>query len=197
MRSRIFSFVVALCGLWTAGALANWEYSGGHMYNPNYTDSGSRATVSLRGGASLAMAKMENNTGSIVFAYCFDPISGTFVPDDGVCTGMEYAGTGNMDTLGIKKLFELGFSAGASVGWILPDTPQWRLELGWDHFSEVDFNESPFFHGDLRLSEGYVIPDFNVGSVQSQMSTDIISIMAFYDFFDGLFQHNEGYDRLL
>ncbi len=186
MRIRILSFITALCALNIGAAHANWQYSGGYLYDSGYGDSGSRASVTLRGGATFAMAKMQNDTGSIVYSYCYDPISGTFVPDDGNCTGMEFAGAGSLDSLGIDKLSAVAFSAGASIGWVLPYTPQWRLELGWDHFSEVDFNESPLFHGDLHLSEGYTISGFNVGTVQSQMSTDVISIMMFYDFFDGM-----------
>jgi hypothetical protein len=190
MRSRIFAFVIVLCGVSSGAALANWEYSGGYMYNPNYNDSGSRATVSLRGGASLAFSKIKNEVGSIIYSYCVDPETGEIFPTDatggcGSYSNAEFAGTGSLGSLGAKKMQEIGFVAGASVGWVLPDTPQWRLELGWDHFSRVDYNHSPLFSGKMPLSEGYSV-HIDSGSVQSTMTTDIISIMGFYDFFDGI-----------
>ena len=57
--------------------------------------------------------------------------------------------------------------------------------MGWDRFAEVDYNKTPLFSGDLKLSDGLKISKFDEGGAQSTMSTDLISIMAFYDFFDG------------
>ena len=190
MRSRVSSLVFALCALSTGTAFANWERAGGYMHDLGYRDNGSRVTVSLRGGASLAMAKMQNDVGSVVYSYCVDPVTGDFYPTDstggcGSYSGFEYAGTGSLKSLGMEKMQEIGFVAGASLGWVLPDTPQWRLELGWDHFSKVDYNKAPLFSGDMPLSEGYSV-SIDSGSVQSTMATDVISIMAYYDFFDGL-----------
>ena len=98
MRSRIFSFIVVLCGVSSSAAHANWEYSGG--YN-NYTDSGSRATISLRGGASLAFSKVKNEVGSIIYSYCVDTETGEIFPTDatGGCGGYgnaDFAGTGSL-----------------------------------------------------------------------------------------------------
>lgn len=190
MRSRILSFVAVLCGLSSGAAFANWQYSGGYLYDSGYGDNGSRATISIRGGASLAFSKIKNEVGSVIYSYCVDPETGAVFPTDatGSCnsySGAEYAGTGSLGALGAKNMSEIGFAAGASVGWILPNTPQWRLELGWDHFSKVDYNHSPLFSGNMPLSEGYSV-HVDSGSVQSTMTTDIISFMAFYDFFDGL-----------
>ena len=93
-----------------------------------------------------------------------------------------------MSSLGMERMSGLGFSAGVSLGWILPDHPQWRLEVGWDTFSDIDYNETPLFSGAMSLSEGYTLSGLAIGGVQSTMSTDIISAMAFYDFFDGLYK---------
>ena len=190
MRSRILSFIVALCVFDAGTALANWQYAGGYMYNPGYADDGSRTTISLRGGASFAMSKMKNEVGSVVYSYCVNPDTGEFYPTDatggcGSYSGFEYAGTGTLKSLGASKMQEVGFVAGASIGWVLPETPQWRLELGWDHFSKVDYNRSPLFSGEMPLSEGYTV-FLDSGSVQSTMATDIISVMAYYDFFNGV-----------
>lgn len=188
MKKESLSFLVVSAVLNSGAALANWEYSGEYTYNMYAYDNGGRASVSIRGGASYAMSKMHNDVGSVVYSYCVDPATGElYLPDsDGSCaSGLDDAGTGSLGSLGMGDLGELAFSGGASIGWILPDHPQWRLELGWDHFSEVDYNKTPLFSGDMKLSGGLIYPDFAAASVQSTMSTDIISVMAFYDFFDG------------
>ena len=190
MRIRILPFIVGLVALGTGAAHANWEYSGEYTYNMSYYDTGERVAVSLRGGATFAMAKMQNDVKSIVYSYCVNPENGLIYPSesDGTCqSGYSSAGTGNIGSLGAENLSEMAFSAGASIGWVLPDRPQWRLELGWDHFSEVDYNESPLFSGNMALTEGYSVY-VETGAVQSTMATDIVSIMAFYDFFDGLYK---------
>ena len=84
---------------------------------------------------------------------------------------------------------EFSFAAGASLGWTIPNRPQWRIEVGWDHITEMEYNESPLFEGDLALTGGDVagvVIMAQSGSAQSKVSTDIISAMAYYDFFDGL-----------
>ena len=53
----------------------------------------------------------------------------------------------------------------------------------------MEYNQSPLFDGDLPLTGGDVSDVVIIaqsGSAQSKISTDIISAMAFYDFFDGL-----------
>lgn len=187
MRIRILPFII---GLITVPAYANWQYSGEYTYDMSAYDTGERVAVSLRGGASWAMAKVKNDLGSIVYSYCVDTTTGAiYLAESGTnpCPGAVSAGTGNIGSLGATKLSEFSFSAGASVGWILPNNPQWRLELGWDHFAEVDYNESPLFSGNLHLTGGYTTYA-ETGAVQSTMSTDVISAMAFYDFFDGLYK---------
>ncbi|MBP5485175.1 MAG: hypothetical protein J6Y07_00485 [Alphaproteobacteria bacterium] len=184
MKRGIFAFVAVLCGLSAGTAFGNWQYDGGYGYVNGYGNGGAGAYVSLRGGASLAMAKMKNDT-SIIFAYCVNTETGEVQDWSGTCAdGFEYA-TGELGGLGLPKMSEVNFAAGASLGWILSGAPQWRFELAWDHFSNVDYNESPLFSGDMRLSNGGTIPGVAVGGVQSTMGTDIISVMAFYDFFNG------------
>lgn len=184
MRKRIFGLLCASVALNVAPALANWQYSGEYTYDMHPYDNGGRASVSIRGGASYAMSKMHNDT-PIVFPFCVNSATGEIQDWTGYCAdGFEYA-TGDMGGLGMSKLSEINFAAGASIGWILPNHPQWRLELGWDRFSEVDYNKTPLFSGDMKLSTGDKISKFDIGGVQSTMATDLISFMAFYDFFDG------------
>ena len=187
MRSRFLHFIICASALNIGVAHANWQYSGEHTYDMAYYDRGERVSVSLRAGASFAMGKAQNNAGVIVYSYCYDPVTGAFEPDTGECaSGQIYAGSASLESMSMSKLSGITFSGGASIGWILPDRPQWRLELGWDHFNEVDYNETPLFYGDLNLSGGYSVDNFDVGSVKSTMATDIISAMAFYDFFEGM-----------
>jgi len=184
-------YILSCFGALSSGvALANWEYSGEYTYDVSYYDNGGRTAVSLRGGASYAMAKMQNDADSVVYSFCVNSDGVFDLPgDDGECAaGFVYAGTGKLSSLGMDRLRGLNFSAGISLGWILPDHPQWRLEIGWDTFSDVDYNKTPLFSGSMALSEGYTLSNFPVGGVQSTMATDVVSVMAFYDFFDGLYK---------
>lgn len=181
-----FPIVAAVCG---TSAFANWQYSGEYTYNPGYYDNGMRTVVSLRAGATYLMSKMHNDFVSVVSEYCVNYDTGEVVAaSGGSCDGydgFDYAGSGEFKSLGIdKKLSDFAFAAGASVGITLPDSPQWRFELGWDHFSEIDYNTSPLFKGDMKLTGGDTI-NVESGAVQSTVSSDIISVMAFYDFFSG------------
>lgn len=190
MRSRILHFIICACALNVGTACANWQYSGEYTYDMAYRDNGERATVSLRGGMTYAMSKIENNVGSIVTSFCVNRTTGEVIPlgngeDCSSYSGFEDAGTGNYGKLGASDLSGVAFSGGASIGWVLPDRPQWRLELGWDHFSEIDYNQSPLFSGNIKLSGGDTIT-IESGAVQSTISSDIISVMAYYDFFDGV-----------
>lgn len=184
MKRCISCFIIGLVALGSGVANANWQYSGEYTYDPNAYDTGGRVSVSVRGGATYAMSKMHNDT-SIVFSFCVNPSTGEVQEWDGSCPGeFEYA-TGELGGLELGKMSQVNFAAGASLGWILPGSPQWRLELGWDHFSDTDYNKTPLFTGDMALSNGTKISNFDIGGVQSTMSTDIVSVMAFYDFFDG------------
>lgn len=186
-----FLYILSACVALSSGAaMANWQYSGEYTYDMSYYDNGGRTAVSLRGGASYAMSGMKNDANSIVYSLCVDESGNFDYPgSDGECaSGYTYAGTGNLSSLGLADLSGLNFSAGVSLGWILPNHPQWRLEIGWDTFSDVDYNETPLFSGNMQLSSGYTLANLTVGGVQSTMSSDIISAMAFYDFFDGLYK---------
>lgn len=188
MKNNVCGFIAGLLALNMGAAYANWQYSGEYTYNTSRYDDGGRTVISLRAGASYAMSKMQNDVGGVVYSYCINSATGEVMPTgaDGSCaTGFDYAGTGNLGSVGIADLSGLVFSAGASLGFTLPNSPQWRFELGWDYYAQVDYNESPLFNGDMTLTGGDKIY-VESGGVQSTLATDVISVMAFYDFFDGM-----------
>lgn len=179
-------------------ARANWEYPGYYVGDGAYTDDGSRFIVSVRGGASVGMGTIKNEIGELTPLYYMSPDGSVIMSDlgyyqctdRGQCADYIPAGYVNLGDLPATKDFEsFGFAAGASLGWTIPNSPQWRIELGWDHISESEYNASPFIEGEAPLFGGSVSDVTAVissGAVQSKVVTDIISVMAFYDFFDGI-----------
>lgn len=197
MRIRNYIFISMLSCFACGGAYANWQYPGTYVGDGWYQDDGSRFTMSFRGGASIANASIKNNIGSLTSEYYMDPASGIVVSaeyynacaDSGGCSGYQYIGIGELADLPASKDFSsFSFAAGASLGWVIPYYPQWRVELGWDHITENEYNASPLYEGDLPLNGGDisgVVLHIQSGGVQSTVSTDIISVMGFYDFFEG------------
>ena len=193
MRKRIYTIMPILSCLAAMPAMANWQYDGTYIGDGWYMDDGSRFVISVRGGASVGSAKTVNEIGALSTHYYIDG-SGEIIPETvcqaggGDCSGYEYAGYGNLSSLPTTKDFEpFAFAGGASIGWTLPGRPQWRLEAGWDHIMKSDFNASPLFEGTLELYGGSVAAiETPSSAIQSTVQTDIISAMAFYDFFDGL-----------
>ena len=191
----IFPLITCLCA---GAANANWQYDGEYTRDGWYRDDGGRFVLSVRGGASLGMANIKNNIGTLTGEYYVDPYSGVVVTaayydacvEYGGCGDYEYAGIGDLADLPAKENFSsVSFAAGASIGFTLPNRPQWRFELGWDHITEAEYNFSTLFEGDLTLAGGNVgdvAIHVESGSVQSKVSTDIISAMAFYDFYKGI-----------
>lgn len=198
MRKCRFLFLSSFLALVVSGASANWQYDGTYVGDGWYTDDGSRFTMSFRGGASYSMGTIENEMGSLVARYYYDPATSQVIPDfqynscveNGGCETYELLGDGDLGTLpAAKDLDSFAVAAGASLGWTVPNRPQWRLEIGWDHIDEAEYNASPLFEGELVLSGGTagdVVALIETASVQSKITTDIFSVMAFYDFYDGL-----------
>lgn len=199
MRSRNLLLLPIVAGaLITGAARANWEYAGYYVGEGAYTDDGSRFTVSVRGGASVGIGKIKNEIGELTPLYYMSPDGSTILSelgyyqctDGGGCVDYIPAGYVNLGDLPPVKDFEsFGFAAGASIGWTIPYNPQWRIEFGWDHIAESEYNASPFIEGDATLFSGEAagaIATVSSGAVQSKVTNDIFSIMAFYDFFDGL-----------
>ncbi len=198
MKCRNLFLLPFLTCLICGAASANWEYAGYYVGDGAYEDDGSRFTVSVRGGASFGMGSIKNEIGELTPLYYMSPDGSTIMSelgyyqctDRGGCADYVQAGYVNLGSLPAAKDFEsFGFAAGASIGWTIPNTPQWRLELGWDHIAESEYNASPFIEGDAVFFSGEAdgaVARISSGAVQSKVETDIISVMAFYDFFDGL-----------
>jgi len=189
----VFSLLAILfCGT----AFAGWQNDGYYINDGYYVDNGSRFVIGFRGGISWAKAKMKNEMGTLEASYYRDTRNDTFITDlgyqniiDSLPSGetdpYEPAGVGDIAALPVRKDFsKMAFTAGGSIGFTLPYHPQWRLEAGFDHISETDYNETPFLEGDIYLSGGDSAHIFSSG-VTSTVTTDIVSVMAFYDFFEG------------
>ena len=196
MRKRIFTFLPILSCLVAMPAMANWQYDGVYVGDGWYEDDGARFILSFRGGAAAGFGDIKNDVGALSAYYYLDD-AGAIIPETvcrangGDCSGYELLGYGDIANLSPTKDFEsFSFAAGASVGWTLPGRPQWRFEGGWDHIMKSDFNASPLFRGEMQLYNGagdatYVLST-DSGAIHSTVQTDIISAMAFYDFFDGV-----------
>ena len=176
-------------------AYANWQYDGKYTRDGHYTDDGGHFSIAVRGGAAIANGKIKNKIGDLTTSYYVadggtDVISAGYYETckDGACKDYVLAGVGNIGDLpAADKLSSFSFAAGASLGWTIPNSPQWRLEIGWDHVTESDYDASPLFDGRLTLSGGALSSAaVSSGSVHSTVSTDVFSVMAFYDFFDGI-----------
>lgn len=182
----------------TGASNANWQYPGTYVGDGWYQDDGSRFVISARGGATFGRGSIQNEIGALATEYYISPdyqyiVSASYYDAcvaQGGCAGYLSAGLGNLSELPATKDFEsFTFAFGASIGWTIPNRPQWRLEAGWDHIGESDYNASPMFEGQLPLTGGQVdgvVITAQSGAVQSTITTDIISVMAFYDFYTGL-----------
>jgi len=195
MRKRNIYILSVLSCLFSASAFADWQYPGTYVGDGWYTDDGSRFVISARGGGAFGMGTIKNKVGAIVTNYLVSPDYSVVATEmqceiSGACGGWLNAGYGELKQVPPTKDFEsFSFAAGASIGWTVPDRPQLRIEAGWDLISESDYNSSPMFAGEIPLVGGEVVgltAYVESASVNSQISTDIISIMAFYDFFDGI-----------
>jgi len=191
LKQSLFSILVMLV---VAPAFAGWQYNGYYTNDGYYSDDGSRLTISARGGISFARAKIQNDMGNLYGYYYMNNANGDIVSElawqaAGEPVGYTYAGYGDLATLPAKKDFsKMAFAAGASIGFTVPYHPQWRLEAGFDHIAETDYNQIPLFEGDLQLTGseyGDAIAHVSSGGATADISTDIISVMAYYDFFEG------------
>ncbi len=197
MRKRNLYILSVLSCLFSAPAMADWQYPGTYVGDGWYEDDGARFVISARGGAAFGMGTIQNDTGAITNEYFLSPdgtaVSATYYYsciDQGGCEDYVFAGYGNMSELNpTKDLEAFSFVAGVSLGWTIPNKPQWRIEAGYDHITKSEYNSSPMFEGNLDLTEGS-IPNVTISvessTVNSKISSDIYSVMAFYDFFDGL-----------
>jgi hypothetical protein len=187
MRIKFVLCVLSYALLFATAADANWEYSARGGY---YGDDGTRMTIALRGGMAFGSAKIENDLGTLnPEPYYYDPTLGimtqSWCDNNGGCSGYEYIGLVNIADLPVNKKFSnFAWAGGMALGWRIGGSPQWRLEAEWSHIAESDYNSVPMFKGTAVSSEGYSL-EIESGGVQSTVSTDVFSAMAYYDFFDG------------
>ena len=189
MKGKILTVLSIVLASMTA-AHAGWEYPGEYVGQGWYEDDGSRFVISVRGGGSYGMAGIENKMGALTPTYVMDENGYIGYCTTTDCPGyIGYADLGNLPV--VNDFSGFAFTAGASIGFTLPYRPQWRLELGWDHIAETDYNSSPLFEGEVILTPPsedaltYVLFE-QVGAAQSSLTSDIISAMFYYDFYDGV-----------
>ena len=200
MRANL-SILSVLCALCVAPAFAGWEYNGYYTGDGLYDDDGSRFVVSLRGGLAVSRAKMKNDIGSLYAEYFVNDETGVVVsalsftnafgedPSGWPLDEYSYAGYGDLATLPVKNDFRKNsFTAGVALGMTLPGKPQWRMELAYDYIGETTYNETPLLEGNMNVTGGDLgdatIHVYSTGA-KSTVSTDVVSVMAYYDFFDG------------
>lgn len=186
------SCVSLICCLFAStGAWANWQYPGGRTRDSWNGDDGMRFVMSVRGGASYGKAKIKNEIGGLTSQYVINLNTGEIVTrawQEAADPFGDYAdaGYGRLGELPPTSNYsEIAFVAGFSAGLTMPDVPQWRIEFGFDHIAETEYNQNPLFEGNLKTSEGYSV-DAQSGGAQSSLTTDVYGVMAFYDFFDGI-----------
>ena len=199
MRKRNFYILPILCAL-SAPAMANWQYPGTYIGDGWYEDDGSRFTISARGGFSMGFGSIKNDVGAITNSYYASADVSNIVSEsyyhacieNGECADYVYAGYGDLNKLSpTKDLKTFSFAAGASIGWTIPNQPQWRMEAGWDIVTKTDYNSSPMFEGALTLQGGDISGieiEAQSATVSSEITTDIFSVMVFHDFYDGLYK---------
>ena len=176
-------------------AFAGWQYKGYYIDDGYYDDNGVRFVLGFHGGLSWANAKMKNDIGNLDAYYYVDENTGAVISEmawiaAGEPDGYLYAGYGDLSTLPLKENFsKFAFAAGASIGFTMPYHPSWRLEAGYDHIAETSYNQIPLLSGDLALSGGEIgnaVVNVSSSGAHSTISTDVVSLMAYYDFFDGM-----------
>lgn len=194
------SILTALCMMTVAPAFAGWEHRGYYTNDGYYTDNGSRFVISLRGGLALSRAKMKNDIGSLYTDYYVNDETGAIVsslsfinafgddPEEWPA-GYSYAGYGDLATVPLKENFsKSSFTAGVAMGLTLPNRPQWRMEVAYDYIGETQYNETPLLEGTMNVSGGDLgdstVHVYSTGA-KSTISTDVVSVMAYYDFFEG------------
>ena len=188
-RKSLFSILMALCVM---PAFAGWQYGGYYVDDSYYNDDGTRFVIGGYGGVSFVNGKIKNEMGSLQTDYYKDVdsdvvISGTAYNMLGTTQQADYTyiGIGEVSELpAAKNLSKTTFAAGGYIGFTIPYHPQWRLQAGLDHISEINYDRIPLFEGDITLTSGYTARVYSSG-VKSTLTTDIVSVMAMYDFFDG------------
>jgi hypothetical protein len=192
MNLKKYAFV--LFSMFFAGsAFAGWQYDGYYVDDGAYADDGSRFVIGAYGGISFINGKMKNEIGSLQASYYANIYNDVVISDTAYASlsteqraDYEYVGIGEVSELPVtKNLSKTAFAAGGYIGFTVPYHPQWRLQLGIDHISEINYDKIPLFEGEITLTSGYSAHVYSSG-VKSTLTTDIISVMAAYDFYEGI-----------
>ncbi len=192
MNIKKIAIITTVSALIAGDAFANWQYRNGYRGDARYMDNGARMTVTMRGGASLGSAGIQNDIGALSVNYWTDGAGG-IVTDvayqscvaNGGCSGFTYLGSANIGDLpAVEDFSSFGFSGGVGIGFTVPESPQWRIEAAWDTVAKATYNHSPMFEGTLTTTNGDSIAVASSG-VNSSIQTDVLSVMAYYDFYDG------------
>jgi len=151
------------------GVRADWEYG------DREHDDGGRFTITLRGGVSLpASATMKNDLGDMLVPYCY-----YYGLTDSRCGGDLYSdalGFSNIGEVGAAKSYETtSWVGGVSVGMVVPDSPNLRLEMDWLHTGKTGYNSMPLFGDDENM----------VAAARLTSTTDVISAMIYFDMVGG------------
>ena len=193
MMKKLLCVLSMIACLEMPAARADWEYDGVYVRDGHYEDDGRRFIILVRGGISYGIAKIKSDVGSLTVDYYYDSATSSVIPGtvcDGACGAYEFIGYGSIGDLKPSEDYKaLSFTGGAAIGWVLPWTPHWRFQVDWDYLSESEYNVSPLFKGDLPLHGGDN-PDitsikWKTGSVQSTITTNVLTAMAIRDFYDG------------
>ena len=175
-------------------AFAGWQYDGYYINDGYYSEDNTRFVIGVRGGLSLSNAKMNNDVGNLYGYYYVSQTTGDVISALAWAAAGEpadylNAGYGELSALPVKKDFsKVAFTAGADIGFTIPYHPQWRLSAGYDHIAETDYNQIPLFEGNLNVTGGDIgnaIVRVSSSGATATISTDVISVMAHYDFFEG------------
>ncbi len=191
MKLHKILFLFACC-VSAIPAFAGWQYNGYYIKDGYYNDDGSRFVIGGYGGISFVNGKIKNDMGSVQTDYYANSSSGIVISgtaysmlDSTQRADYNYIGIGDVSEIpAAKNLSKTAFAAGGYIGFSLPYHPQWRLQAAFDHVSEITYDRIPLFEGEINLTSGTRAHVYSSG-VQSTLTTDVISVAAVYDFFEG------------
>ncbi|MCL2629187.1 MAG: hypothetical protein FWD33_00605 [Alphaproteobacteria bacterium] len=190
--------MLAAIGLAPLGANANWTAL-------TDRDDGGRFYIAARGGLAMNFGgRLNNSLGgmtSIPFYAEFDPSTGLstgYVVNEELwiqmgsptpTEGWAPIGVINFGDLKPQKDLEIRtWTTNFAIGGVLPNANNIRIEASWDRISESSYNSTPLLGGDVvtvGAPASMLLPDLDVISMSSKLSTDIYMAMIYFDFFEG------------
>jgi hypothetical protein len=205
---KLLKLFAVILGISPVAANANWSYWEDY-------DDGARFYVRFAGGVAFGGALDMNNdmvgitTPELAAGYAEDTANPGFADltkptgeiltldeykkcvDEKNCASEAYASIGKLEfgKSPIKDSFSVAtWTTNLGAGFVLPNS-HFRTEVSWDHISETKYSSSKLI-SDTVETTGYIgnamMVDVDLGSVTSKVSTDIVSLMFYYDMYDGL-----------